>query len=1551
MKFSNRHSLGILLALAGGLCFYQTTVAQTPFVPPFGFFGAGNTNNATPRLTITSPVASTVFYPATQAAVTVSGTCSNPGKTITITQGIQSLATASCDIGRSFSTSSVNLTSLADGDYTLVASLTNDVGNTGTASVAINKDTAGPQIAIDAVGTLTGGGSSSITFKVTEPHATNDVHAYSVEATSDASVATPTWQTLGYVTGTTGALTNQTFSYSWSSIPVWNTSNAKIRVTGTDLYGNVTSPLAVSNLFNVDSSVPSINNGTYSINASQAPASTKVRTVLVSVAGTSTYSNITHICFKSTTSGSAPTAPSASDTCWVDISQSPLSVTPATAVTISNYQLVLPSIAGTYKVYAWLKNETNHITTNTATNGFDVISIQYILPIPATLANVVGSKRDAVGSPLDATLDLTVSAGADVYIKWKATDDETLPSNSVSITYTTDEVIYTPVAGATGIANAAGSGCTVDGTTYTGCFKLAAGAPTATLFKFRVQVIDNDSNVTLITTPFLNIATAKILAGNTDAGIGGSALSAFLSYNSQGSSLYMPDPHTFVVLSNGDIYVIDYVNGLIKIDANTRTVTQIIKKNSSATITASETITASTLLKKPVTITADYSNNLYIYDTDRVRKLTYDASANSFTTIATLIGGGAVVPGSGNLADPKTLFTSAVIGDDWGGNSGTNADFAPLVRPLPNGDIWTRLETSGNASSKLYMPAARMRFRKYDHTTGALNYLYDFTGVRTGSLTGSSTLSLDMTAADTLLNVPAAATLPPAGTLKIDSEYVDYVAGLTGGSYLALAITARGGRGGSVPSAHLNGATVTYMQNTEDLFTQNATIEYDPVTSNVTAVLAGQKENGVNVTTTAAPVLAAAIANGSDATLQIINGNASVLPSSGIFKIDNELMLFTKGTVGATNTTFNITRGYANTMAAAHTSGTKTLFQFQAAAGTGNAVTPVFYFTRFDPVTGVALAAPQPVYDGNIVQYSFSYLQTGMDGKIYVINRPYGTILQYNSTTNAWAKVAGSGMRGKSACSDGQVATAATCSLDPVDVFAALDGTVYLFESGAIRFIDKSSGKLYTIAGQFTTTGDGGGPLSARFGEVTAIKSWRNGSGTDQFTVLDFSQARFREFSDTGTISTIAGNGVMKGSSFAVGPTSNATQVELPITIYGNWLTFALDATSPTSGASPLRAGTIWYSYLGAGNAIGIAYLDRVTGKWVQTIGNNQLYTYLVAADGKDGQDLKNYDATSAAWAYNPFVFDMDSSQTLVAGFQAYKTTNVTSTIKRYSMTDTHTNGTYSGPLVPDSKIDYTQSPVAGLQTEGTAVSSVGFCLAGSAVETCNIPTVENLLAVIRPIDNSLLALIYNKPSAFYWTGNATQAAASTTVVGSSGASWSATVVGKRLVYISGAGCDAGPITGFTDATHITVTNNCTVTNSSYFMLNPAYFIKSMPLTGPASGSNYMSDFAFLPADRAAFSLAYNRTAGGVETLYYCGQNTSTSVVSLYKLVLSTTPVLATSGVSVGSPAVGTESIINLGIPGAVCAARGLHFSKDRNSLIVGAKKNGLGLVIEIPNP
>jgi hypothetical protein len=374
-----------------------------------------------------------------------------------------------------------------------------------------------------------------------------------------------------------------------------------------------TAAVQASRAFVKDTTAPTFTASEMSLNGGVSPSLSIY--IPVAFGAVDDGAPITNYCLKY----NSTTAPVAADSCWI-------SITP-TASYSANVNFRLGFAAGSYSVYAWAKNASGLISSLTnsgaGTDAQDKASITFSPVLPPSLINVSASSADG-------SVNLTVSAGGDVYVKWNASSSGSLAATPISVYYTTDDTNYTEVA--TSLANAPGSGCTITGA-ETGCYKWASGAPTSSYFRVRVGAIDTNGRLSYQTTQPLNIGTTlRVIAGSTDPGTGGSATAAIFVTPELNQG--WQDPGSFIVSTSGVVYFADSVRGILKVDPSDGVQNLIIPATPSTTA-VDGAVPGTATVRNVYRLSFDSQGRVLMFDYDRIRR--YDPVANTVTTI---IGGG-----------------------------------------------------------------------------------------------------------------------------------------------------------------------------------------------------------------------------------------------------------------------------------------------------------------------------------------------------------------------------------------------------------------------------------------------------------------------------------------------------------------------------------------------------------------------------------------------------------------------------------------------------------------------------------------------------------------------------------------------------------------------------------------------------------------------------------------------------------------------------------------------------------------------------------------------
>lgn len=529
-----------------------------------------------------------------------------------------------------------------DGLRTYTLTQTDPAGNTTVLTLNWTRDTTGPNIQLD----LAVENQITNTATVTFTGICDALYAISVTGSGTGS---PTCSA-GTFTWTSAAPgVDGSYSYSFSQTNGLGTTTT---VVGTWIR---------------ETDIPTIS--AVSTTASDPSKSNFVPTNLTGTSANALVP-ISHFCFVS----NSTVAPIATDECWVSVNSPQVGLTPAQTLNLVGYYNLLGWQPINYIVYAYVKDAAGNISTLTAagagTYAVDKYAIGYDPGIAPSIQDVIAANSDTTANP-PTIAQGTVPAGTDVYVRWKAWDNLALPAGAIALYYTEDEITFVPISGAETLNNA-NYGCpgVVLGADE-GCFKWTGGSPLNTFYKIQAKVTDTSALDTKLISNPMNTGVIKILAGNTESGLGGSAMAAMF-YSEQ--TTWDADIDSLVMTSSGDLYFADDKRGILTIDRADGK--QKIFISATGTSTGDGGVATSATLNQATKIALDYQNRLLIVDRNRIRRV--DLNQNP-PTIDTIIGGGSDT--ADTVADPKQLsiYSHALTG--W-----NNRSFPFFA--LPNGDIY-----------------------------------------------------------------------------------------------------------------------------------------------------------------------------------------------------------------------------------------------------------------------------------------------------------------------------------------------------------------------------------------------------------------------------------------------------------------------------------------------------------------------------------------------------------------------------------------------------------------------------------------------------------------------------------------------------------------------------------------------------------------------------------------------------------------------------------------------------------------------------------------------
>lgn len=634
----------------------QTDAAGNTSAPPLAL--SWERDATPPGFTVASPVTAsagqTVGITNNFNSITLTGNCEGTNS-ISITGS--STETISCSSSSWEWTTSTYMTDATRG-YTFTQS--DSAGNTAAITVNWTRDTTGPGLSLAA--NLKKTNTDTIQFNGTCETGVNIVVSGTESQTIGCPAGTWTFTSGNY---TSDASMNFTFTQTFTVAPFNSTTTTATWIRETD--------------------APNV-----SLFTTTAPNPTKSSFIPVAVNANSQNPSVyvSHICPRSDDT----VKPAANHPCWIAVNSPEVGQALGPNLSLTNYPSLVGWTPKNYDVYMFVKDEAGNISnlsnSGNGTIGTDRINITYDPGIAPTVWNVIAANIN--NPPLPPTrAQAEVPAGSDVFIRWNASDNNPLPAGAISLYYTSNEIDFNTIV--TGLDNG-DYGCGIALAANQGCYRWTGGSPFNTAYKIRVRVTDSTQiSSQLISNP-LNVGLIKIIAGNTESGLGGSAQTAMFFTKRHGDQ---PDPSTLVVSKDGNFYFADNERGIITIDQTDGKQKIFIRKTGVSSGDGGPAVNAT--IQHANRITMDYQNRLLIHDRDRIRRVDLRQTT---PTIETIIGNGA--DSSDTVNNPLQVNMYGWDPNDWWNQ-------AIVFFVTPNGDIHFQ---SDHAFKEHWQTSWRLRIYK-----------------------------------------------------------------------------------------------------------------------------------------------------------------------------------------------------------------------------------------------------------------------------------------------------------------------------------------------------------------------------------------------------------------------------------------------------------------------------------------------------------------------------------------------------------------------------------------------------------------------------------------------------------------------------------------------------------------------------------------------------------------------------------------------------------------------------------------------------------------------
>ncbi len=598
-----------------------------------------------------------------QSQISFSGTCE--GTNVINISGTQTDAISCSASSWTWSTNTVSTD--ATRSYTFIQS--DSAGNTVSLVYQWIRDTTGPELFITE--NLLKSNTNTVTFSGT------------CETGIDIAISGPETNTVTCPSGT--------WSYTTNSRTGDNTRNYTFEQTLATPPYNSTSVLGT---WIRETNIPTISH--YSTSASSP---SRKPFIPVDLTATSQNSSvyIKKICFQST----GATQPLATDKCWLEVDSPSVGQPLAQTLNLDEYSILLGWEPQLYNSYAFVMDEAGNISNNASSIGVDRLQITYDPGVAPVLFDVIAANNGSASIPPTRS-DSSVPPGSDVFIRWKVTDNFALPTGAIALYYTTDEKTFTAITGAEALNQNTDYGCGITLDTDEGCFKWVGGSPVSVAYKIQVSATDTTDITTQQTTNILNSAQLKIIAGNTDNGIGGSAQTATFSIEGDVDDY---DGRGIVFTDEGDMYYVDPDRGILTVDEEDGSLIVFIPTTGSSTGDGGSATSAT--LNYPTAITLDYQGRMLIFDRNRIRRVNLNLAVPNIDTI---IGGGSNT--SDTVSNPLDLSIETM-------NNTSREEDGMSFFAMPNGNIvfWSERPRHNRGAT---LP----RIRIFNNATGQITSKY-----------------------------------------------------------------------------------------------------------------------------------------------------------------------------------------------------------------------------------------------------------------------------------------------------------------------------------------------------------------------------------------------------------------------------------------------------------------------------------------------------------------------------------------------------------------------------------------------------------------------------------------------------------------------------------------------------------------------------------------------------------------------------------------------------------------------------------------------------------
>jgi hypothetical protein len=418
----------------------------------------------------------------------------------------------------------------------------------------------------------------------------------------------------------------------------------ELQVKGTE------KPVQMTAFFRLDTQKPIAH--VYNIGEGAAVTSKNFNSVQVEAQDSG--SPITHICITDEI-----VVPNEDNSCWSYLESS--GVTPSKNLSIKNYPYIIGFLNGEYTSYLFLRDEAGNISNlsanGTGTSTQDKKNIKYEAPVPPLVTDVHAGNKEKMRYPPQAS-ELEIKEGDQIYVNWRIISKT--PISKINLYLTEGESRFQIIR--PDLKNQSNDACQLV-KPYTGCAILKLSKTPASYFRLRVTATDSNGQVATASSLPLNTNNFKVLAGNTDSGINGSATTAIL-FSGISTNQYDSDRQSFIINKKGQIVFRDIHKGLMLIDPKDGMYKVLLPLKGTADVGL---ISQETLSNQWAHLALAYNGEILFTDNNHVKALNLEKMS-----IRTVFGGGTQV--AHGIAASEFSYQAC-------------SDICQIY-PLPNGDIY-----------------------------------------------------------------------------------------------------------------------------------------------------------------------------------------------------------------------------------------------------------------------------------------------------------------------------------------------------------------------------------------------------------------------------------------------------------------------------------------------------------------------------------------------------------------------------------------------------------------------------------------------------------------------------------------------------------------------------------------------------------------------------------------------------------------------------------------------------------------------------------------------